>query len=58
MFRLFLAGLLSYLGYHIYKGYKSGEGSRDVKGKPKKEPMDLSGCDVGEAKYKDIPGDR
>jgi|GEM_PF-3159568 hypothetical protein len=58
MFRLLVAGLITYLGYHIYKGYKSEAGSREVKGKPRNEPMDLSSRDVGEAKYKDIPGDR
>ena len=55
LFRLIAIALVSYLGYHFFKGFFTGDSSRqDVKGRPDNKPLDFRNSDIEDAKYRDI----
>ena len=54
-FRLIITSFLVYLGYRLFKGLRTSEPDKSsVRGKPKKEPLDLQNSDVEDAQFKEI----
>ena len=54
-FRLIITSLLIYLGYRLFKGFRtSGPDKNTVRGKPRNEPLDLQNSDVEDAQFEDI----